>query len=153
MCACVDFLLRLCVLCKQPFHNSGSADIHLCTAALNDYPHTCMACGRHFAHENQVRQHKCGSENNGGGAALGGGPMFLTVPIQTDIAEIITHDGDLFQVWTKLVVSLSQLSLPSISIRLQCLLMIGPTIHVLLFTLASLFVLKLIASHMRNCIT
>ena len=102
----------ICLLCKLPFRNSKSYEIHhrgKHTAPASNSDHSCAHCGRTFRHDRQLQLHKCRPENyasnvqkemrqrsrrlSGSAATQYIGPTFVKVPRHDDILAVV---GDIF---------------------------------------------------------
>lgn len=109
---CVDSHVWICLLCKLPFRNHTSYQVHhrsKHTAPESSYKYSCAHCGRRFRQSSQLRLHKCRPENyasnvqkemqqrnchrSTAGSVQYIGPTFVRVQRHEDILAIV---GDIF---------------------------------------------------------
>jgi len=62
----IDSHVWICLLCKLPFQNRGSYELHQRvkhTTPGSSYKHSCGHCGRRFRQPRQLELHKCRPQN------------------------------------------------------------------------------------------
>ena len=109
---CVESHVWICLLCKLPFRNHTSYEMHRRskhTTFASSYKCNCAHCGRRFRQSSQLRLHKCRPENyasniqkemrqrncrtSTAAAVQYVGPTFVQVQRHDDILAIV---GDIF---------------------------------------------------------